>query len=55
MTYVEIIVTITAVASTCNVLLQTYWFTWSYGIHERKHFTDTNSVYDYQFYPPKEC
>jgi len=40
MTYVEIVITVTAIASTINMGLQLYWFKWSYSIHERKHFTD---------------
>jgi len=40
MTYIELVVTITAVASVWNMGLQTGWFIWSHGIHKRKHFTD---------------
>ena len=40
MTYIETIVTITAIASVGNFLLQASWLKWSYNIHKRKHFTD---------------
>ena len=40
MTYIEVVVTITAVASLGNLILQSSWFVWSHGIHQRKHFTD---------------
>ncbi len=40
MTYLEIIVTLTAIASVGNLILQTGWFIWSRNIHKRKHFSD---------------
>ncbi len=40
MGYLEIIVTITAIASVWNAILQSGWFVWSKNIHDRKHFTD---------------
>ena len=40
MSYTEIIISITAIASVGNLILQTGWFLWSYNIHKRKHFTD---------------
>ena len=40
MTYIEMMVTTTAIASVGNLLLQSAWFIWSHKINERKHFTD---------------
>ena len=42
----EVIVTITAVASVGNLILQSSWFVWSYNIHKRKHFTDEGETND---------
>ena len=32
-----------SIAIVGNFVLQSFWFWWSYGIHKRKHFTDTNT------------
>ncbi len=40
MTYLEILVTITAISGLGNLVLQTTWFIWSHKIHERKHKDD---------------
>ncbi len=40
MTYLEIIITVTMIASVGNLILQSTWFKWSYGIHKRKHKED---------------
>lgn len=44
MTYVEIAVTITALSGLWNAILQTGWLKWSYGVHKRKHFTDSEAA-----------
>ena len=40
MSYIEIIISITAIASVGNLGIQAGWLRWSYNIHKRKHFTD---------------
>ncbi len=40
MSYIEVVVSVTAFASVWNMVLQTNWYYWSKGIYERKHKED---------------
>ncbi len=41
-----IIAYISAIGVWGNLVLQSSWFIWSYSVHKRKHFTDSNEIDD---------